>query len=237
MKSISQKNCIVFRQPGKALTLAEKWMVLRVFQRCDDEQNHFQLPKTRDVYQRASEYTGVSKKVVVEIVKYFKQTGTVPPVVKPGNRTNHPSFFPATTAERIREFINDYHRQGLTCTSKHIQEMLDSEFQITVHQRSIQRHLHDLGFKYTRVKNKTRSIREMPSIRQQRHTYLYEIGKLCCEGYTIVYLDESFIHHYQADTIAHGSKLLIFLKNLLAKDEDGVSFMLFQQTDFCQMLF
>lgn len=133
---------------------------------------------------------------MVEIVKHFKLAWYHSVSLKPGNRTNHPSLFPTTTAERIREFINEHHRQGLTCTSKHIQEMLDSKFQITVHQRSIQRHLLDLGFGYTRIKNQTPSIREMPSMRQQRHTYLYEIDSLRQEGYTIVYLDESFIHHY-----------------------------------------
>lgn len=47
-----------------------------------------------------------------------------------------------------------------------------------------------------RKKNQTRSIREMPHRSQQRHTYLHEIQKQRQEGYTIVYLDESFIHHY-----------------------------------------
>jgi transposase len=137
MKSISLQNRIADQKPGKALTLAEKWMVLRVFQCCLDEQDNFELPRTRDVYQKTSEYTGVSRKVVVEIVKHFKQTGTIPPVAKQGNRTNHSLIDPATTLVRIREFINESHLQGLTCTSKHIQKMLDSEFKITVHLRAI----------------------------------------------------------------------------------------------------
>ena len=39
-------------------------------------------------------------------------------------------------------------------------------------------------------------VREKPSVRQQRHSYIYHIRRLRQEGYTPVYLDESFLHHY-----------------------------------------
>jgi len=75
----------MFRKQGKALTPEEKWMVLQVLRQSLEQQNH---SKT-EVYQQASYYTGVSEKVVIEIARYFEQTGTIPPMVKPGNRTNH----------------------------------------------------------------------------------------------------------------------------------------------------
>jgi len=75
------------------------------------------------------------------------------------------------------------------------------------HTSAVQRYLSAQGFRYTRTRKKTRSLREEPSARQQRHTYLYELQKLRNEGYMVVYLDESFIHHH------HGQEFSWFEEN------------------------
>jgi transposase len=184
------------RKPGKVLTEDEKWMILHVFQHCDEERNRGKTIQTVNAYQRASDYVGVSRKTVVELAAYFRQHGTVPPPRQAGNRTNHPTLLGGTKPERIRKFIFERHRQGAACNSKHLEDLFQEEFHVQVHIRSIRRYLNRLGFQYTRTKRHTRSLREKPYVRQQRHSYLHDIRQYRQAGYTIVYLDESFLHHY-----------------------------------------
>jgi transposase len=157
-----------------------------------------------NAYERASYYSGVSRKVVVEIVSYFRKTGTVQPQVKAGNTSNHKTLINSNATGRIRQFIFERHRNGESCNAKHIQDLLEQEFQLKIHLRTVQHNLNRLGFEYKRNKPKPRSLREKQYIRQQRHTYLHQIQKFRDAGYTTVYLDESFLHHY------HGQKFSWF---------------------------
>ena len=184
------------RKPGKVLTEDEKWMILHVFQHCEEERKRGKTIRTVNAYQRASDYAGVARKTVVAIVAYFRQHGTIPPLRQAGNRTNHTTFLGGTKPERIRKFIFERHRQGAACNANHIADLFQDEFDLTIHIRSIRRYLNRLGFHYTRTKRKTRSLREKPYVRQQRHSYLYDIRQYRQAGYSIVYLDESFLHHY-----------------------------------------
>jgi transposase len=184
------------RKPGKILTQDEKWMILHVFQQCEEERKHAKTVRTVNAYQRASDYTGVSRKTVVEIAAYFRHNRTIPPPRQAGNRTNHSTFLGGTKPERIRRYIFERHRQGEACNSKHIQDLFHEEIHAAVHIRSVRRYLNRLGFQYTRTKRKPRALREKPYVRQQRHSYLHDIRQYRHKGYSLVYLDESFLHHY-----------------------------------------
>lgn len=184
-----------FRPTGKPLNEGEKWIVVNVYQRCREEAKSLGRPLS-DAYERASYYAGVSRKVIVEIVAYFRKTGTVPPLVQAGNHTNHRTAIHSNALSRIREFIFERHRQGEACNARHINDLLSHEFGLTPHVSTTQRHLNQLGFEYRRTKPKTRSLREKPYVRQQRHTYLYQIQQRRDAGYHLVYVDESFLHHY-----------------------------------------
>ena len=184
------------RQCGKPLTQEEKWLVLNVYNRCRDEAKSMNIPIT-NAYERASYYSGVSRKVVVEIVCHFRKKGTIPPVAKAGNQNNHDKLIHSNAITQIREFIFEQHRAGAACNTNHIKDLLQNNFQLEkISDRTIQRELNRLGFEYKRTKPKTRSLREKEYVRQQRHTYLYELKNLRNEGYMPVYLDESFLHHY-----------------------------------------
>ena len=77
-----------------------------------------------------------------------------------------------------------------------MRDLLNNEFQLKVPLQTVQRHMHRLGFEYKRNQLKKRTYCCKTSIRQQRHTYLYDIQKMRHEGYTIGNDDESFLHHH-----------------------------------------
>ena len=184
------------RQRGSPLTQEEKLLVLNIYNRCRDEAKSMNIPIT-NAYERASYYAGVSRKVVVEIVCHFRKEGTIPPAAKAGNRSSHNKLIHPNAVTQIREFIFEQHRAGAACNTKHIKDLLQKNFHLEkISERTIQRELNRLGFEYKRTKPRTRSLREKEYVRQQRHTYLYELKNLRSEGYIPVYLDESFLHHY-----------------------------------------
>jgi len=184
------------RNKGKPLSLDEKWIVVRVFQQCDKERAQSASVETRDAHSRTAHYTGIGRRQVVDIIRHFRETGTVPPPLAAGNRTVHPTNIPSVTEAEIRQYIFDKHLTGEVCHSTHIQDLLQTMLQRTIPLRTIQTHLERMGFRYSRTRKKTRSLREKPYVRQQRHSYIYHIRRLRQEGYTPVYLDESFLHHY-----------------------------------------
>ncbi len=72
--------------------------------------------------------------------------------------------------------------------------------------RTIQNHLDRMGFSYSRTRKKNRSLHEKLYVRQQRHSYLYNIRDLRNLGYKPVYLDESFLHHYHGHQFSFRSQ-------------------------------
>lgn len=195
------------RQCGRPLTYEEKWMIHHVFEVFQQLKRDQTVVVVEDPYQMTSQYTGVSRTKVAQIAKSVRETGTVPPLHLPGNRYQ-PTAIPIAAEERIRDFVYERHREGAICNATHIGGLLKNEFDLDIHQRTIQRHLQRMGFCWSRTKNKTRSLKESDKVRQQRHDYLYEIrtnrNLPVDERYHLVYLDESFLHHH------HGSQLSWF---------------------------
>jgi transposase len=191
----NNQSCKSFRPNGKPLTTGEKWIILNIYQRCREEHEQRKLPLS-EVYERSAYYAGVSRKVVVEIIAHFRQTGTVPPAAKAGNQINHQTSIPPKASSHIRQLIFDSHREGTICEAKHVGDLLEKEFNLRPHLATIKRHLNRLGFEYKRNKPKTRSLREKDYVRQQRHTYLHQIRQMRRSGHEIIYLDESFLHHH-----------------------------------------
>jgi transposase len=187
------------RKRGRPLTYEEKWMVQHVFEKFQHNKKEKSTVIVEDPYSMTSEYTGVSRTTVSNIVKSVKDTGTVPKLTFPGNRCQQPTIS-VSVEERIRDFIFDKHRMGAICNANHIVHLLKREFNLEVHERTVRRHLQRMGFCWSRTKHKPRSLRESNKVRQQRHDYLYEIKKnrsLPVEKqYKVVYLDESFLHHH-----------------------------------------
>lgn len=184
------------RKRGQPITTAEKWIVVQVFCKCIEERAKASKVETKDAHTRTSNYTGIGRRQVVEIVKYFKRTGNVPPPAIAGNRTMHQTNIPSLAEEHIRKFIFDKHIAGEICNSNHIQDLLKELLNRDIPHKTICDHLQRIGFDYSRTRKKTRSLREKLYVRQQRHTYLHAIRYFRNSGYTPVYLDESFLHHY-----------------------------------------
>ena len=195
------------RQCGRPLTYEEKWMIHHVFEIFQQHKRDQAVVVVEDPYSMTSQYTGVSRTKVAQIAKSVRQTGTVPPLNIPGNRSQ-PTAIPVAAEERIRDFVFGRHREGAVCNATHIGGLLKNEFDVEIHQRTIQRHLQRMGFCWSRTKNKPRSLKESSKVRQQRHDYLYEIRTNRrlpdSESYSLVYLDESFLHHH------HGAQLSWF---------------------------
>ena len=184
------------RKKGKPLSTDEKWMVVQVFQQCDKERSTTPYVETQDAHTRTSAYTGVGRRQVVNILKYYKDTNKVPPLTMVGNQTVHGTNIPNSVEASIRQFILDRHIRGEICNANHIQDFLNEKLQREIPLRTIREHLSRMGFIYSRTRKKTRSLREQPYVRQQRHSYIHEIRSLRNLGYTPVYLDESYLHHY-----------------------------------------
>ena len=189
-------NNKVFRKKGKPLSIDEKWMVIQVFQQCNKERNKSPFIQTLDAHSRTANYTGVGRRQVVAIIKHFKETGNVLAPSLSGNRTTHETNIPSTAEEQIRRFIFKKHLEGEICNSNHIRDLLKETLKREIPLRTVQNHLDRMGFAYSRTHKKVRSLREKLYIRQQRHSYLYNVRSLRNLGYKPVYLDESFIHHY-----------------------------------------
>ena len=198
------------RQRGRPLTYEEKWLVYHVFETFANEKKAGTLVRIEDPYSLTSKYTGVARSLVATITKAVRQTGSVPVSTSPGNR-QQPTAIPYSTEGRIREFIFDQHRQGTICNAKHVKALLEDEFGLEVHERTVQRHLSRMGFWWLRTKNRPRSLRERVEVRQQRHDYLYAIRKNrqlpAAQRYQVVYVDESFLHHH------HGGQYSWFSEN------------------------
>jgi hypothetical protein len=184
------------RKRGKPLSDAEKWIVVQVFSRCNEERAKSSFVETKDAHTRTSKYTGIGRRQVVEIVSHFKKTGNITPTAIAGNRIMHQTTIPQVAEEHIRKLILDRHVDGEICNSSHIQDLLKQQLGRKVPLRTICDHLQRMGFDYSRTRKKTRSLREKSYVRQQRHTYLHTIQYFRESGYTPVYLDESFLHHY-----------------------------------------
>lgn len=189
------------------------------------ENNRFMLRRLT-LLRRTASYTGVGRRQIVEIIKYFKETGDVLPTKLPGNRTVHKTNIPSIVEQEIRQLIFKRHLAGEICNSNHIQDLLQTILKREIPLRTIQNHLDRMGFSYSRTRKKTRQRSEKLYVRQQRHSYLYHIRSLREEGYKLVYLDESFLHHYQADINFRGLvKLKVIIWNVRWEKADvGVSF-------------
>jgi hypothetical protein len=77
----------------------------------------------------------------------------------------------------MRECIFEQHRQGTIGHAKHVNALRKDICGLDVHERTMQRHVRRMGFCWSRTTNRPRSLREKAEVRQQRHTYLYEISK------------------------------------------------------------
>jgi hypothetical protein len=197
-----------YRKKGKPLSIDEKWLVVNIYHQCDQERNDGEHTETKDAHTRTSKYTKIGRRQIVEIIRYYNETGNVPISSMAGNRVVHKTSVPSLVEEHIRQLIFDKHLHGAVCTANHIQDLLQNILQREIPHTTICDHLHRMGFDYSRTRKKTRSLRETQQIRQQRHTYISDIKKYRQEGYKTVYLDESFLHHY------HGHQFSWFNKDI-----------------------
>lgn len=176
-------------------------MVYRLFDHLVQEQRAGHLLRPDDAYSLAGEYAGVGRTTVVKIVTAVRHTGTVPPLRVPGNRQQSP-VIPELVEGRIRGYIFDRHEQGAVCTATHITTLLQDEFQLKIHPRTVQRHLQRMGFQWGRAPGRKASFRERAAIRQQRHDYLHALRlnrqAPASDHAQEVYLDESFLHQHHA---------------------------------------
>lgn len=185
-----------YRKRGKPLSTGEKWMVVQVFHQCKEEKAKSSGVETKDAHTRTSNYTGVGRRQVVEIIRYFKKTGDIPPPAVAGNRTIHQTNIPPLAEEHIRKLIFDKHIAGEVCNANHVHDLSKEFSKRDIPHKTICHHLKRMGFGYSRTRKRNRSLREKLYVRQQRHTYIHAIRYFRNSGYSPVYLDESFIHHY-----------------------------------------
>ncbi len=201
-------NKPLYRKKGKPLSTEEKWMVVNVYYQCDEERAEGKYTETEDAHTRTSNYTGIGRRQVVDIIRYYNETGDVPIPTRAGNRTVHQTHIPSFVEEHIRKLILDKHLSGAVCTAHHVQDLLKDILPREVPHRTVCDHLKRMGFNYSRTGKKTRSLRETPQARQQRHSYIHDIRKFRHSGYKVVYLDESFLHHH------HGHQFSWFNKDI-----------------------
>ena len=213
----------VYRKKGKPLSIDDSLLVIQVFQHCNIENELSNTVQTRDAHSRTANYTGVGRRQVVEIIKYFKESGNVLPSLPTGNRTVHQTNITPTVEEDIRQFIFKRHLKGEVCNASHIRDILKEILKREIPLRTIQNHLDRMGFSYSRTRKKNRSLHEKLHVRQQRHSYIHDIRNLRNLGYKPVYLDESFLHHYhghQFSKVQVKQKVIIW-NDLLEKADAG----------------
>ena len=111
-------NDKVFRKKGKPLSIDEKWMVIQVYQKCNEERDQTPYVATEDAHSRTANYTGVGRRQVVEIIRHFQETGCVVPSSSAGNRMVHYTNIPSIAEEQIRQFIFERHLAGEVCNAR-----------------------------------------------------------------------------------------------------------------------
>ncbi len=157
------------------------------------------LEQIDDPYQVTSQYTGVGRSTVANIVKAVRDEGMVPQTRTPGNRMQ-PCAIEGPVEGRIRECIFSRHRQGMICSTPQVVARLREEFGVMLHERTVQRHLKRMGFSWGRSLSHGRSLHEKAVIRQPRHDYLHLLRENRQgppgERSTEVSLDESLLHHH-----------------------------------------
>ena len=194
----SLKN-VPIRKRGKALTIDEKLMVVRVFDKCNEEKRNGNDIAPKDAYSRTSRYTGVGRRQVVEIIRYFRETGEVSKPAQVGNLCYHITNIPSLSEPYIRNFIFNRHLSGQICNATHVQDFLREHLHREIPKRTIRAHLNRMGFTYSRTKKKSRSLHEKLYIRQQRHSYLHNIKTFRQKNYKPIYIDERIDHHYHGN--------------------------------------
>lgn len=187
------------RKRGRPLTHEEKWMVQQVFEPVEKENQEGACVRRQDPSSLTSTYTGVARSVGATIAKSVRHPGPVPVWTSPGNRQQS-SAMPVPAAGRMRECVFEKPRQGTICHARPVHALLNDEFGLEVHERTVPRHWSRRGFCGLRTKNRPRSLREKAAVRQHRHDYLYEIRKNRhlppAERYRVGSVDESFLHHH-----------------------------------------
>lgn len=185
-----------YRKKGKPLSIEEKWLLVNVYYQCDKERKNSNHIETKDAHTRTANYTGIGRRQVVDTIRHYNETGDVPVLKMPGNHSVHQTNIPALAEEHIRKLILKKHLSGEVCTANHVKDLLNKVIERDIPHRTVCDHLNRMGFNYSRTRKKNRSLRESQEIRQQRHSYIYDIRRFRNSGYKPVYLDESFLHHY-----------------------------------------
>ena len=216
------------RKRGRPLTYEEKWMVYHAFESFERHKLEESVIIVEDPYSVTSSYTGVARTTVANIVKSVRESGSVPQLQLPGNH-NQMTAIPISTEARIREFVFERHREGVTCNVKHIVALLKDEFELDIQDRTMRRHLARLGFVWSPTKKQTRSLRESSRVRQQRHDYLYRSEKT--KDYPLMNHIASFIWMRVSSITPivpnfHGFQMAILWNDLQVKVGVGVSFTL-----------
>jgi hypothetical protein len=66
------------RKRGTPLSKEGKWIVIKVFSRCDEERRSTRAVPTNDAHSRTAHYTGVGRRQVVEIIRHFRHGSKIP---------------------------------------------------------------------------------------------------------------------------------------------------------------
>ena len=82
-----------------ALTIDEKLMVVKVFDKCNEEKRNRNDIDPKDAYSRTSRLTYVGRRQVVEIIRYFFDTGEVSKPAQVGNRSVHITNIPSLSEQ------------------------------------------------------------------------------------------------------------------------------------------
>ncbi|CAG2257303.1 unnamed protein product [Mytilus edulis] len=93
----------------------------------------------------------------------------------------------------IKTTVHNLFRKNECVTLKKLKQLLEKNHEISLSKYKLWKTLHELGFRYKRVDKNRKGLVERKDIVNQRIQYLRTIKKKREEGYTVVYLDETWV--------------------------------------------
>jgi hypothetical protein len=186
------------RPRGKILTTDQKIDALRILLECIKEKEKGTPVQTSNPFKRATVYGGVSEPVLRRLYRFWRATGAVEPTLtRRGKyvRRKH-ECWTRHWLTVIGETVRALNKRGAPATIKTIMAELDLEKQygIVMSERTLNRVLIEIGFRYQDASRAAQSYVETESIRRDRASYLRERKRIRTEEPDTIeiWLDESY---------------------------------------------
>ena len=182
---------------GKHLTAREKEFVLNLFQFFEDEEKRGQKARFKSIREKVAAALKLSLRTVdrVKARSACSDESDTDQTVVPQKVSEHPVKYDDFTVSVIRRRALRCFREKDRLTLPKITDYLNVENEgITFTKSTVWRTLKKLGFTFKKTPDNKKSIFERHDVVAARHNFLRKLKSYRNEGYSVVYVDETWVN-------------------------------------------